>query len=141
MVKVVQSDQNKVKLQKKEIVLETIDKNISKLVENWYLQNTEKVFNTRLGQLCKKFNIENIPKLTTRKMSKRWGSFVQNTKIILNPELIKAPKECIDYVITHELCHFTFKNHSKEFFKLLTILCPKWQKIKEELEIRMNNLS
>jgi len=37
-------------------------------------------------------------------MSKRWDSFTKAGKIILNAELIKAPKGSIEYVMIHELC-------------------------------------
>lgn len=35
---------------------------------------------------------------------KRWGSCTPKRKIILNAELMKAPKGCIEYVAVHELC-------------------------------------
>ena len=37
-----------------------------------------------------------------------------------------------DYVITHELCHMKYKNHDKQFFKLLNSKYPKWEKVKEK---------
>ena len=55
-------------------------------------------------------------------------------KIILHPKLIHVPKDCIDYVIVHELCHIRYKNHDKKFFSLLDEKCPDWKKKKEKLE-------
>jgi predicted metal-dependent hydrolase len=40
---------------------------------------------------------------------------VAKGKILLNPLLVSAPKECIDYVIIHELCHTLQHNHSSAF--------------------------
>jgi hypothetical protein len=77
-----------------------------------------------------------MPKLAIRKMPKRWGSYLSNKKIILNPLLIKASKDCIDYVIVHELCHIKYRKHNKYFFKLQESIIPDWKKTKEKLELR-----
>ncbi|VAW45352.1 hypothetical protein MNBD_GAMMA03-1827 [hydrothermal vent metagenome] len=69
-------------------------------------------------------------------MNKRWGSFLGNKKIILNSKLIHASKDCIDYVIAHELCHVKYKNHNKRFFDFLKSKMPDWEKRKDRLEIR-----
>lgn len=34
------------------------------------------------------------------------------------PELIKAPKDSIGYVITHELCHLIHHDYTQKFFDL-----------------------
>lgn len=61
--------------------------------------------------------------------SRKWGW--------LNVDLIRAPKECIDYVITHELCHLKHHNHSPAFYKLLEQAMPDWKKRKHKLELAM----
>lgn len=68
-------------------------------------------------------------------MARRWGSYIKDKRIILNPLLIQAPKEAIDYVITHELCHMKYKNHDAKFYLLLETKYPNWHKIKEKLEL------
>ena len=70
-------------------------------------------------------------------MAKRWGSHSPSGKVILNPDLIRAPVECIDYVITHELCHTEHKHHGREFFDLLERIMPDWEKRKARLEQRL----
>ena len=59
---------------------------------------------------------------------------------MLNPELIAAPKECIDYVITHELCHLKIRNHSQAFYKLLAKVMGDWEsrrkRLNESVEVR-----
>ena len=67
-------------------------------------------------------------------MDKRWGSCSPKGEILLNIELIKAPKKCIEYVIIHELCHLAHLNHSAAFYDLLAKLSPAWKKTKYELE-------
>jgi predicted metal-dependent hydrolase len=52
----------------------------------------------------------------------------------LNLDLIRAPIECIDYVIIHELCHLRFPHHGPRFWDLLERVMPDWRKRKTKLE-------
>src|SRR5690625_525511 len=89
-----------------------------------------------LIQRFKKYDVE--PKiLFIQNMETRWGSCSAKGNIILNPELIKAPKPCIEYVIIHELCHLIHRNHTKAFFRLLSKEMADWEKWKERLEREM----
>jgi predicted metal-dependent hydrolase len=67
-------------------------------------------------------------------MPKRWGSCTAQGQILLNPELIKAPGPCIEYVIVHELCHLKHPNHNAAFFRMLDAILPDWQSRKQRLE-------
>ncbi|MFK8078328.1 MAG: M48 family metallopeptidase, partial [Granulosicoccus sp.] len=50
------------------------------------------------------------------------------------PHLVKAPRDCIDYVILHELCHIKEHNHGERFYRLLTQQMPDWKKTKQQLD-------
>ena len=67
-------------------------------------------------------------------MEAQWGSCSPSGAIHLNPALIRAPRHCIDYVITHELCHLREHNHSKRFYALLQKHDPYWGATKAELD-------
>jgi predicted metal-dependent hydrolase len=54
--------------------------------------------------------------------------------IYLNPESVKAPGSCIDYVVTHELCHLGHGNHGPAFYGLLGRVMPDWEQRKRRLE-------
>ena len=105
-----------------------------KILEAWLRQKIESTLRRRYKLVCKKQNIPNPPLLKIKRMSKRWGSFVENSAIYLNPELTKSSLECIDYVITHELLHIRYKKHNREFYSALTKKIPEWEKIKFKLE-------
>lgn len=105
-----------------------------KLLEGWFDERRSLVFQERFEEMLGKFDYKEIPKLEVREMKKRWGSFVNGNKVVLNPKLIHLPKECIDYVITHELCHLRYKNHDKKYFKYLDKMYPNWEVVKEKLE-------
>lgn len=57
----------------------------------------------------------------------------QDGRIYLNPDLVKAPSICIDYVIAHEVCHLRHPHHDKLFFRLLDQTFPGWKSVKERL--------
>ena len=67
-------------------------------------------------------------------LTNRWGSCRRSGTITLNYELIKAPPECIEYVIVHELCHLGEFSHGRAFYELLDREWPGWPKVKERLE-------
>lgn len=109
------------------------------LMENWYSERAMHHFNESLVRCWFSFESRGVekPDLQIRRMKNRWGSLSNGSSIMLNPELIKAPTECIDYVVTHELCHLLFNNHSREFYNLLESMIPNWEKIKHKLELTM----
>ena len=106
-------------------------------LEAWYRKKIREVFRARYAEVCKNFNYDQKLRMKIKKMQKRWGSYVRNRNIILNPLLIHASKDCIDYVITHELCHMKYENHDENFYRLLSSKYPGWEKVKEKLEMRL----
>jgi hypothetical protein len=111
---------------------------VKELVDEWYRAKASNIFTERLlacQKLVAKVNIQYEGNIYLRTMKTRWGSCSKDAKITLNPELVAASKECIDYVITHELCHLKQHNHGRAFFNLLTAVMPDWEKRKEKLEI------
>jgi predicted metal-dependent hydrolase len=110
--------------------------NIKKLLENWLLAKAKIHFEKHLAKCwerVRKYEIP-LPKMQIRRMEKRWGSCTPSGKIYLNPELIKVSSLCLDYVITHELCHLKFSFHDREFYGLLRKVMPNWEKYKAKLE-------
>jgi predicted metal-dependent hydrolase len=75
-----------------------------------------------------------MPTLTVRKMTRRWGSCTKSGTVALNIDLIKVPLTFIDYVIVHELCHLKVHNHSPAFYRLLFRSMPDWKQRKERLD-------
>lgn len=105
-------------------------------VAAWYRQRARQFFGKKLGELLGHFANHAIttPSLRLRKMTMRWGSCGRNGIIYLNPELIRSPSSCIEYVIVHELCHLIHPNHDKKFYNLLKRTMPDWEKRKARLE-------
>ena len=110
---------------------------INRAFSDWMIKRAEVVFNERLKICMKAFPELEMPSLKIRKLNKRWGSYLKKHEIILNPVLIKASKQSIDYVIYHELCHAYYPNHTEEFYNLLSLKMPNWEKVKEKMELKI----
>lgn len=83
-----------------------------------------------LYPLFRKYGVT-MPALRIRDMKTRWGSCLAKKGVItLNKRLIEAPRNCIEYVVMHELCHFIHPNHSKQFYSFLAMLMPDWRERK-----------
>ncbi|MCJ7449022.1 MAG: M48 family metallopeptidase [Bacteroidales bacterium] len=129
-----------VKLHGRSLEIYTQDRNkVKELVEEWYLLKAKDKFHQIAKPLFEEFvknhNLSLITfHLSLKKMPTRWGSCTPKGKIILNPELIKAPKGCIEYVIIHELCHLVHHNHTQKFIDLQTKEMQDWEKWKMKLE-------
>jgi len=109
-------------------------------MENWYFHKALEHFEKSLNQCWPKFEKfqGKKPNFKIRRMQNRWGSLLNDSTIVLNPELIKAPLICIDYVLTHELCHLVHHNHSRDFYKLLEAVMPNWENRKHKLELMLS---
>ncbi len=136
-LKLTQSKTGEVKYKGRFIEVYTPKKeNAEALVLDWYKERAKTKFAEIAEPIIeqfKKYNVE--PKgLYIQNMSKRWGSCTPKGKIILNPELMKAPKACIEYVIIHELCHLIHHDHTQKFIDLQTKEMPDWRRWKDKLE-------
>lgn len=106
------------------------------LLQTWYRQRANVKFQEYAQPIIEQFSIYGVKpqSLSIKKMDKRWGYCTIDGHITLNPRLICAPRCCIEYVITHELCHLIYRSHNKEFYALLTKEMPHWEKWKNKLE-------
>lgn len=102
----------------------------------WYRQRAEVKFREYAAPLISRFKRYGVQPsaLLLKEMKTRWGSCTPSGRIYLNPRLVCAPRICIEYVITHELCHLVHKNHTKAFYGLLKQEMPRWEEWKTKLE-------
>ena len=103
----------------------------------WYREQAAHLFQERMLGCMVKLGIDKAagPKeLVIRRYRSRWGSMSPTRVLGLNLDLIRAPVECLDYVIIHELCHLRFPHHGPRFWDLLERVMPDWRKRKTKLE-------
>lgn len=111
------------------------DELVCELLKNWYRDHAIRHIERRLTSLCAAIPWQKTaPPWQLRRMKKQWGSCSPLKRITINPDIIKAPSQCVDYVLMHELCHLREHNHSAKFYRLLERYCPKWENAKYKLE-------
>lgn len=136
-IEVLEDKKNEVNYKGRYIQVKTKNKsNVKKLLNDWYRVKSKEKFKAIAAPLIEKFKKYDVAPtgLYIQDMKTRWGSCTPQGKIILNPELIKTPKGCIEYVIIHELCHLVHLSHNQKFFDLQAKECPLWERWKTKLE-------
>jgi len=139
-LKVVEGKSETVKLKGRYIHVTVTEKRdgeeVKMLLEEWYRERAKRYFQQKLVKAFEKFRryeIE-VPSIRLRRMPKRWGTCSAKGIIHLNPDLIKFPSSCVEYVIVHELCHLIEANHNRDFYHLLQRMMPNWSEKKIQLE-------
>jgi len=75
-----------------------------------------------------------VGKVYVQRMKTKWGSCNPNSKSIrLNTDLAKKPRECLEYIVVHEIAHLIEPTHNLRFVELMDRLMPKWKFYKEML--------
>lgn len=112
---------------------------VRRLLEEWYREKAGVHFPRIAAPYLRRFaRLGAAPSdFIIRKMDKRWGSCTAGGKVILNTELIRAPRGCIEYVVVHELCHLIHHDHGAKFQALQAQEFPTWEKWKGVLEEKM----
>ncbi len=108
---------------------------IKSLLFDWYKRRAREVFDRRLDEVIPQtLWVMEKPPIRLLSMQTQWGSCSPKGHLTINPHLVKAPRECIDYVLLHELCHIAEHNHSENFYRLMKQVMPHWEKVKERLD-------
>lgn len=129
------------------LIVKTKDTTDFLAIENQYNKYFKKeakmFFNERVEKLypiIKKYNVVR-PEIKIRKMKTMWGTCKPLKGFLtINYHLYKAPKACIDYVILHELAHFIYPRHNKDFYNFISIYMPDWQELKRQLDFEMSKI-
>lgn len=103
------------------------------LVAAWYREQIR----TAVPDLIAKW--EPLMKVKVRRfyvqnMRTRWGSCTPSSSALrLNTELAKKPRECLEYVVVHEMLHFLEGSHGDRFRGLMSSMLPQWQGVRAHL--------
>ena len=102
---------------------------------SWYRARAQDYFARRIVEEARRLPwVDEPPPFHLRAMARQWGNCSASGTLVLSPHLFKAPRECVGYVIVHELAHLVHKGHGREFVGLLDRYLPPWREVKERLD-------
>ena len=103
------------------------------ILDEWYRSELKKLTPKLISKWEKVIGVQSN-EFGIKKMKTKWGTCNTEAKRIwLNLELAKKPKECIEYIILHELVHLLERSHNHRFVKFMDDFMPKWKFHREEL--------
>lgn len=101
----------------------------------WYLVRGRDYLSRRIDAFAKNLPwVKAPPPFRLLDMSRQWGSCSPSGEIIINRHLVKAPRQCVDYVLIHELAHLKHHDHGPEFWNLIDAHAGDWRKAKRHLD-------
>jgi len=75
-----------------------------------------------------------IERFFVRRMKTKWGSCSRNSAgIRLNTDLARKPRECLEYIVVHEMANLIEPTHNSRFISLMDLFMPGWQHRREAL--------
>ena len=76
----------------------------------------------------------NVARYFLQRMKTKWGGCNHRARNIrLNTELVKKPKDLLEYVVVHEMLHLIAPSHSEQFLALMSKHYPSWREARAEL--------
>lgn len=103
------------------------------VLDAWYREQLRATASDLIRNQAEQLGVT-IDRFFIQRMKTKWGgSSPRRRTIRLNLELAKKHRECLDYVILHELAHFIVPDHSEGFIALLDQHMPNWRHVKKHL--------
>jgi predicted metal-dependent hydrolase len=97
------------------------------VLEEWYRQQLKEAVPPLIAKLQPLMGV-NVKRFFVQRMKTKWGSCNHGSGTIrLNTELAKKPRECLEYIVVHEMTHLLEPTHNQRFVALMDQFMPKWQ--------------
>jgi len=103
------------------------------IIENWYREQLKAEAKTLIAKWEPRINVT-VDRFYVRRMKTKWGSCnPERQSIRLNTDLARKPRECLEYLIVHEMVHILEPTHNARFVALMDQFMPNWQHRRDQL--------
>jgi predicted metal-dependent hydrolase len=103
------------------------------IVEAWYREQLKAAVPPLIARWEPVLGVK-VQRFFVQRMKTRWGSCTPGTgNIRINTELAKKPRECLEYIIVHEMTHLLEPTHNRRFISLMDRFMPRWQHYRDQL--------
>jgi predicted metal-dependent hydrolase len=105
----------------------------AKVIHNWHKTLLHTFVPLLIEKWERKLNVK-VSKYFLQKMKTRWGSCNKAAgNVRFNTELVKKPKDLVEYIVIHEMAHLLEAKHNSKFIKILNVHYPSWRDARSEL--------
>jgi predicted metal-dependent hydrolase len=105
----------------------------AEVIHDWHKSLLHKAVPSLIQKWEQKLNVK-VSGYFLQRMKTKWGSCNYRAgHIRLNTELVKKPKDLLEYVIVHEMVHLIEPTHSERFVGILQKHYPTWREARAEL--------
>jgi len=103
------------------------------IVEDWYREQLKRAVPPLIAKWEPRLGVK-VARVFVQRMKTKWGSCnSRNRNIRLNTDLAKKPRECLEYIIVHEMVHLSERHHNDNFTALMNKYLPQWKLRRDEL--------
>ena len=97
------------------------------IIEDWYREQLRLAAPALIKRWEPLLGVQ-VGRLFVQRMKTRWGSCNASRRSIrLNTDLARKPRECLEYIIVHEMVHLLEPSHNRRFIALMDRFMPKWK--------------
>jgi len=105
----------------------------AEVIHEWHKSILHEVVPTLIKKWEPKLEVK-VADYFLQRMKTKWGSCNHKAgNIRLNTELVKKPKDLLEYVVVHEMVHLLEPTHSDRFMTILGEHYPTWREARAEL--------
>ncbi|MGD0496877.1 MAG: SprT family zinc-dependent metalloprotease [Bryobacteraceae bacterium] len=103
------------------------------VLEDWYRAQVREAAPPLIARWEPLIGVK-VERVFVQRMKTKWGSCSPGAASIrLNTDLARKPRECLEYIVVHEMAHLLEPTHSARFTVLMDRFMPKWQHYREVL--------
>jgi predicted metal-dependent hydrolase len=103
------------------------------IVSGWYREQIKAAVPELIAKWERLMEVQ-VNRVFVRKMKTKWGSCNPRARSIrLNTDLAKKPRECLEYIVVHEMVHLLEPTHNDRFISLMDRFMPQWRLRREQL--------
>jgi predicted metal-dependent hydrolase len=111
----------------------TTDEMKRETVAQWYRNQMRAVATSLIARWATVMGVT-VQRFYVQQMKTKWGSCNPRARTIrLNTELAKKPKECLEYIVVHEMTHLLEPTHNARFIALMDRFMPSWRLRRDHL--------
>lgn len=103
------------------------------VIHEWHKSLLHEVVPPLIHKWEPRLNVH-VARYFLQRMKTKWGSCNHKAgHIRLNTELVKKPKDLLEYVVVHEMAHLREPTHNDRFVAILGEYWPHWREARQEL--------